>query len=311
LKASAVNIADKIKSIKQFSFENCFMVISEKPINYGVQLKIADNNSQVSVNVYQGKRGVSVVVGGADSELKRHLLIFDSTRTVIRETGKFEIAPAAVWGGSDEAGKGDYFGPLAVAAVSVDKTSAQRLKEIGVRDCKKLGDEKVVQLAEKIKWLDNVFYSEAVLFPKDYNIKYSEFSRIGHNLNDILAQLHAQAARELFQQNPDIEQYIVDKFTADATLAKWFELPKSVKLINVPKAESDIAVAAASVLARALFLQGLEKLDDEFAVQLPKGAAGHVTHYAAKIVRTHGVDILNYCAKKHFKNSLDIAGIVG
>jgi len=309
LKASDVDIADKIKSIKEYAEKENISIISETPINYGIQLKIVDAGSRVTVNVYQGKRGVSVVVGGAESVLKQSLKRFEAARTVASKTTILPTGLPAVWGGSDEAGKGDYFGPLAVAAVSVDKDSAQLLHQLGIRDCKKLNDDKVMFLAEKIRTLDNVSFAEAVLFPVDYNAKYAEFSALGYNLNDILAQLHAQTALELFGKNPGIEQYIVDRFASDATLARWFKLPKSVRLINIPKAESDIAVAAASVLARALFLQGLEKLDAEFAIKLPKGAAGHVTHYAAQIVRERGMDILNYCAKKHFKNSLDIAGI--
>ena len=309
MKASDVNIADKIHEIKEYCEKNDFSIISETPINYGIQLKIVDDKSRITVNVYQGKRGVSVVVGGGESELKRSLQSFEAIKAAAAKPVGMPAVTPTFWGGSDEAGKGDYFGPLAVAAVSVDKNSAKLLQQLGIRDSKKLNDDKVMALAAKIKTLDKVFYAEVVLFPVDYNKKYAEFSMVGNNLNDILAELHAQVALELFSKNPNIEQYIVDRFAADAILAKWFKLPKSVRLINIPKAESDIAVAAASVLARALFLQGLKTLDNEFSIKLPKGAAGHVTHYAVKIVRERGADIIDYCAKKHFKNSLDIAGI--
>ncbi len=310
MKARAVNIAEKIKLIKDYSHSNGLAVFAEKPINYGVQLKISQADAIVSINVYQGKKGVSVVIGGADSELKRSLQNFASSQKIPNVIGALKSAdPVSVWAGSDEAGKGDYFGPLAVAAVGVDKIGAALLAEIGVRDCKKLDDEKVTFLAAKIKKIAHVCFAEATIFPGEYNEKYADLTKHGYNLNDLLAQLHAQVAQEIFAQRPDIEKFIVDRFATDTALGKWFKLPNCVKLINIPKAESDIAVAAASILARANFLQGLGALNDELSLTLPKGAAGHVTHYAAKILKDRGEDVLSLCAKKHFKNSRDIAGI--
>ena len=310
MKARAVNIAEKIKLIKDYSHSTGLTVFAEKPINYGVQLKISQNDSIVSINVYQGKKGVSVVVGGAASELKMVLQNFASGHKSVNEIGTLKLSePALIWAGSDEAGKGDYFGPLAVAAVAVDELGAALLTEIGVRDCKKVDDDKVMILAAKIRKSANVCFAEATIFPKEYNEKYAEFSKQGYNLNDVLAQLHAQVAQQIFAQQPAIEKYIVDRFATDTALGKWFKLPSCVKLINIPKAESDIAVAAASILARANFLQGLTALNQELSLKLPKGAAVHVTHYAAKILQERGEDVLELCAKKHFKNSRDIAGI--
>lgn len=310
MKATNVNLEAKVQSILAFSEERGFVVVSRTPINYGIQLKIASDSARVSVNVYQGKKGISVVVGGAESGLKRTIGAFASAKKPLREAaGEVFSQPVKVWSGSDEAGKGDYFGPLAVAAVSVDAASAQILSEIGVRDCKKLTDERVTVLAGRIRALPEVQYAEVTLFPKDYNSVYAQLSQQGYNLNDLLAKLHAQAVVALFQKMPRIEKHIVDRFTTDVVLKKWFRLPENVIIVNVPKAESDIAVAAASVLARDSFLQGLEQLSAELSLDLPKGAGGHVTSYAAKVVQKYGTDVLQCCAKMHFRNSLEISGI--
>ena len=302
-------LQSKVNELKAYSREHAIEIISEKPINYGVQLRLNKGADKATVNVYSGKKGISIVVGGSDSSLKTALSQFANPSSTQRASSlreSMELSGDDYWAGADEAGKGDYFGPLAVAAVALNSAVAAQLKAVGVRDCKQLSDERVAALAEIVKHSDGTVYSINVLMPWDYNHEYAVLSQTGRNLNDLLAGLHGRTAREVLIAKPDVKRYIVDKFTDDNKLKSWLKVPKHVELVNVTKAESDTAVAAASILARDAFLKGLAQLGREYALTLPKGGGAIATECARDIVRTCGYEVLWHCVKKHFKNSADL-----
>lgn len=201
--------------------------------------------------------------------------------------------------GLDEAGKGDYFGPLCVAACHVKTEDAPKLLEFGIRDSKKLSDHTVLLLSKKIKALCS--FKILKLFPETYNRLYAQFK----NLNTLLAWAHSTVLQDLSSET-HCKKALLDQF-ANPKLVESF-LKKNNQTIDLEqrtKAESDLAVAAASILARAAFLEGLESLRQKFNLHLPKGASNIVE--AGKIaVSQHGAEILSLIAKTHFKSTHEI-----
>lgn len=200
--------------------------------------------------------------------------------------------------GSDEAGKGDTFGPLTVAAVAVSVEKVELLKEAGVTDSKKLSDKRIRLLAP---WLREQFpTAELSLLPEIYNQRYDGGTQ---NVNRLLTGMHLKVLGDL-QAETGIRRAVVDKFgrqspvRASARLAK---LPLEVE--EIVRAElAEPAVAAASVLARERFLVELEQLSAEWAVDLPRGSGSPVPPALRRFLDTHGVDALPNVAKMHFKN---------
>jgi ribonuclease HIII len=198
--------------------------------------------------------------------------------------------------GTDESGKGDYFGPLVVAAVHVNAGLEKHLKEIGVRDCKRLSDRRVLQLAEAIK--NACPYDVVKINPERYNALHAKFG----NLNILLAWAHARAIENLLGK-VESKQVISDQFGDEKYLReKLMKRGKKVELIQRPRAESDIAVAAASVLARATFLKSLETLSGAYGVSFPKGAT-KVEEAGRLFIAAYGPERLGEVAKTHFKTT--------
>lgn len=199
--------------------------------------------------------------------------------------------------GSDEAGKGDYFGPLCIASCSCTKEMIDKLHDLGVQDSKNLSDAKILDLAEKIKRF--VPYETVIIYPKTYNELYGKFN----NLNRLLAWAHGQAIQALHEKAPQ-DYIIIDQFSKDKLVEKLLskKLP-SLKIIERTKAESDLVVACASVLAREAFLTGLKKLSAKADFDLPKGASNIVIQKARQLVEKSGKEILTSVAKMHFKTT--------
>lgn len=205
------------------------------------------------------------------------------------------------WIGVDEAGKGDYFGYLVVAGVLVDDEAAGKLREIGVKDSKMLSDSAVSKLSTKIR---KICKHEVVrISPEKYNLLYKKFK----SLNKLLAWGHARVIENLLQKN-QADHVITDKFGEESFLKKTlFEHGKKAKIIQKVRAESDPAVAAASILARAEFLRTLKMLSLEVGYSLPKGAT-HVEETAKNLVIKYDESVLDFVAKKHFKTTKRVLG---
>jgi ribonuclease HIII len=204
--------------------------------------------------------------------------------------------------GVDESGKGDYFGYLVVAAVYVDEKISDELKKLHVRDSKLLSDSSAMKTAASIRKICK--YDVVLISPKKYNSIYSKFK----SLNYLLAWGHARAIENLLGKIPSAEYAISDKFGDEKYVKNaMLEKGKKIKLIQMHRAESDIAVAAASIVARAEFLSTLGKLSDEWGMKLPKGAA-HVIADGKEFVKMKGENNLQNVAKLHFKTTKDILG---
>ncbi|HEX6884642.1 MAG TPA: ribonuclease HIII [Planctomycetota bacterium] len=198
--------------------------------------------------------------------------------------------------GSDEAGKGDYFGPLVVVAVRADARERAELVRAGVADSKTLSDERVGILAPALE--KRYAFASEVLMPVEYNAEHART----RNLNPLLAELHARCIRKLASPGALV---LVDKF-ADERLIATRLADLALELHQRTKAEREPVVAAASVIARNLFLEGLKRLSEESAIDLRKGAGEPTDRSAREFVRLHGREALGRVAKLHFKNTQKI-----
>lgn len=200
--------------------------------------------------------------------------------------------------GIDESGKGDYFGPLVIAAVFVDATTQEELRLMEVRDSKKISDGRILELAPDIKLICP--HSVVAIGPQKYNELYAKI----RNLNRLLAWGHAKALESLLERGIPCERAISDQFGDERLILNALqEKGRTIVLEQRPKAESDLAVAAASILARAEFLIRLKRLSGEVGTTLPKGASPAVELAAKMIIKKHGRDRLGSVAKLHFKTT--------
>jgi ribonuclease HIII len=199
--------------------------------------------------------------------------------------------------GIDESGKGDYFGPLVIAAVFVDATTQRELRLMQVRDSKKISDGRILEMAPDIKTICP--HSVIAIGPQKYNELYAKI----RNLNRLLAWGHAKALETLLER-VTCERAISDQFGNERLILNVLqEKGRKIVLEQRTKAESDLAVAAASILARAEFLLRLKRLSSEVGTTLPKGASPAVELAAKMIVKKHGQERLGLVAKLHFKTT--------
>ena len=204
--------------------------------------------------------------------------------------------------GIDESGKGDYFGPLVIAAVFVTPALEQDLALMQVRDSKKISDGRILELAPDIRLLCP--HSLVAIGPQRYNELYAKIK----NLNRLLAWGHARALENLLQQ-VECDLAIADQFGDERLILNALqEKGKQIRLVQRTKAESDLAVAAASILARAEFLQRLDRLSQELNTTLPKGASPAVELAGRVVVKKYGRDRLGTVAKLHFKTTKQVLG---
>jgi ribonuclease HIII len=213
------------------------------------------------------------------------------------------------WAGVDESGKGDYFGPLVSAAVVVDPSAVDALVAAGVQDSKKLTDKRVRTLAPQVRRLTR--HALTRLVPPRYNALYADFRREGKRLNQLLAWAHIRSLRTLLEAPAGAPPAyaIVDQF-ADARVidlaAKGWTA--DLRIVQFPRAEADVAVAAASILAREAFLDWLRDASARTGVELPKGASPQVVEAARTIAARGGRDALEQVAKLHFATTEKVLG---
>lgn len=204
--------------------------------------------------------------------------------------------------GIDESGKGDYFGPLVIAAVFVDATTQRELALMQVRDSKKISDGRILEMAPDIKMICP--HSVIAIGPHKYNELYAKI----RNLNRLLAWGHAKALENLLER-VSCERAISDQFGDERLiLTALQEKGRKIVLEQRTRAESDLAVAAASILARAEFLIRLKRLSDEVGTTLPKGASPAVELAARMVMKKHGRERLDSVAKLHFKTTQAVLG---
>lgn len=281
--------------------EGVLTICQEKKINFGYQFQIIEGDRKVTLNIYNGKKGLNLVYSG-DSSLEANVRVALGEKTQSISTEISEAYNSSnVWAGSDESGKGDYFGPLVVAAVVVDKSTAGKLMCAGVKDCKLLSDKKILELEDVI--LKNVVDAAVLeMKPHMYNMRYEQVVNQGGKLNQLLGLGHIAALTQVLSRHPETERALIDQFTPSwENVNALKERFPNCNISQTPRAEADLAVAAASVLARARFLHAMEALSDRAGLgEIPKGAGPLVDAFAKELVAKFGKDELGNYAKLHF-----------
>ena len=218
--------------------------------------------------------------------------------------------------GSDESGKGDYFGPLVVCCAYTDDALSAEMQKLGVRDCKQMSNKAVLTVGMQLRrLLGPGGYSIVRFGPAAYNRSYAKMK----NINRMLAWAHGTAIEELLEKQPGCHRVVVDQFApTEATIQRALKpLGKKAEVVQRHKAESDIAVAAASIIAREAFLRAIladtdiVNSEDENPYWPIGSSDPRVRALAEDMVRKHGpVWLMNHC-KAHFQTTDKVLAAVG
>jgi ribonuclease HIII len=307
-----------IKAFRNFVQEKGWSITLERELlNNDFQIRITDGMAIVPVDFFHTG---SVLIQGAPSELKSNLKVWwyaqkeqskppalwDADTLTQTQATATELPPvkpdrsSVAHIGSDESGKGDYFGPLVIAAIYVNPQTEQQLQALNVCDSKLLPDNIVLSLADEIKTICKGSGTVIIYRPERYNQLYKETP----NLNLLLARAHAQAITAVQKQSAS-ELAIVDQFSDDALVNNALaNLGTTIQVEQRPRAEEDTAVATASIVARAEFVKQIVALSRSIGIQLPKGASNpEIVNVGRKIVTSKGRDELAKFAKLHFKTT--------
>ncbi len=279
-------------------------ISEQKEIAYGLQLKVQRADQRANINLYYSeKRGLSQVVGAPKgSGLKDELQMLLMGEAPSSTDAGFHLWYA--WIGSDECGKGDYFGPLIVTAFFCTREQLPELAKIGVQDSKKLSDSSICTVAKQVYTRFPGQQSSLILKPTKYNELIAGFKQQGRNLNDLLAWTHHKVISDLLERDFSAEGVIIDQFSkAQKAKARLSPGNPDLQIIERTGAERDLAVAAASILSRYQFLEARAQLDRRFAMRLPLGAGPGVIKAGKEFVQKYGRERLAEVAKIHFKTT--------
>ena len=313
----AVRKYEKIRSL--LSARN-FTVSDYKEINYGLQFAVKQSNWSGLIRIYQNKKDVVRIdlsqvdrsdsagvvrklIGEGEDVLSQDILPDEKQNGDYKGTSNLTEIQLPLLG-SDESGKGDYFGPLVVACVYADEGISKRLVDAGAKDSKSLSDAQISRIAKKIKGICVDKFSVVEIPPEKYNQMYADFKSEKKTLNDLLAWAHAKSIETLLDR-VDCQTAVIDKFCHDALLTSKLQgKGQQLKIVQVHRAESScVAVAAASIIARERFVTQLNQLGKEYGVRLPKGASDKVVLVARQLVEKNGESIIKKVAKTHFKTT--------
>ncbi len=293
----------EVERILKLTEKNGVILKDRKQIPYGEKLLFEKMSELSSLTIYfSKKKGISTVFGGKDNSLKKLLQgLFLSDFT-----DKFSHNWNA-WLGTDESGKGDFFGPLVAAGFICHKKDVLALRRLGVKDSKMLNDKKIIEIAKKIyeQFSDDI--SVIIVNPKRYNSLYDDFRRSGKKLNQLLAWMHGRIIKDASMKN-NFEAAIVDKFAATQVLLKSLSGLDRINIVQRTKAEEDVAVATASIIARYNFLNKMNEMSKKYEIDFPKGASAKVIEVGKNFVEEFGENRLNEVAKLHFKTFDKIKG---
>jgi ribonuclease HIII len=262
--------------------------------------------AKVNVAVYE--KGPKVVVQGKGTE---EFVSFRLEPEILGEAkvGYEEVHNPEMFAphfGIDESGKGDFFGPLVIAGVYVNGPIAHEFMKAGIQDSKRIGsDARIRALADAIRETRGAVAEIIEIPPAKYNPLYQ---KIG-NLNRLLAWGHARCIENLLGRVPDCPRALSDQFANPALIERALMTKgREIQLDQRTKAESDLAVAAASILARERFIGWLEKTGRRHGVVLPRGVNAQVKQVARDLVAKNSPEILTEVAKTHFKTAAEVGG---
>lgn len=269
---------------------------------YNYEIVVNRGKDETKILVYFGKKGIKKVLqGNEQSDLFKKLkkIVFGSE--LFDQDDELTVDFES-YIGTDESGKGDYFGPLVVASVYVDKKSKMELEKLGVKDSKLLTDSMILSFEKKIKNIVDDHYDVVMISPEKYNQLYESFG----NLNKLLGWAHSKTMENLAQR-VKCKNVITDKFGDEKIIKNELAKKKlELNLYQTPKAERFIGVAAASILARAKVIQWFRFKEKELGINLLKGTNSKVENIARQILKNSNDNYLRKLIKFHFKNSKNI-----
>ena len=267
----------------------------------GMKARAKHNNAVI--NIYNSGK---VMFQGKNAEIVAQQLLPDKSSSTSTSSISKNATSSIKYNqynciGSDEAGSGDYFGPLTVCAAYVTKDHVKILKELGVDDSKKLTDAKIVELAEQL-----VTFIPHSLLTLD-NVKYNERQRAGWSQVKMKAVLHNQAIANVVQKidTHALDYIVIDQFAERGIYQRYAlsDLPFPNKTKFETKGESkSLAIAAASIISRYAFVKHMDQMSKSIKIDVPKGASNKVDLFAAKIIEKLGIEQLDAISKQHFKN---------
>jgi ribonuclease HIII len=291
---AALNI-DQAKKLRTLLTELGFEFVDKEYTLY------AARKGKLNVSVYQ--KGPKVLIQGKDTkdfvEFQLEPLILGEAKLGYEEINDPQMFEPHF--GIDESGKGDYLGPLVIAGVFTDRGICHALMKAGVMDSKKINTPaKIRKLAAVIRATPGVRHHVVTIAPLRYNSLYQDFG----NLNKMLAWGHATVIEQLLLKVPDCPRALSDQFAKEFVLERALAAKKiNIVIDQRTKGESDIAVAAASILARETFIDWMDKTSAAGGIELPLGASRAVIEAARKIVELKGEQALGSVAKLHFKST--------
>ena len=273
-------------------------------LNNGPYIVFQASYSGLTITIYQNKKGKQKVVfagPGALLEAQRWDQTASKTEKETKPSGWLCTENQI---GSDEVGVGDFLLPVTVVAAFVRGKDLKTLAEYGVKDSKKVSDDKIREIAPLL--LKKFFVSRLTLDNEHYN----ELIAQGENLNSIKAKMHNRALLNIFKKFPDTRNIFVDQFVAESKYFSYLNDPKEQKVLNIvfkTKGESFYpCVALASVIARYAFLLEKDALENKYKMKFPFGAGVDANKFATKFIKKYGLDEFNKIAKIHFANYKEI-----
>lgn len=292
---------EKFEEFRQY-LENLGFSFEDRPY----QIFLARKSGLV-VNLYDSGK---IVFGGKNEKLKEDVTDFINSMGAIEvEKPKKEYKGPDLSGktriGTDEVGKGDYFGPLVIAGVLIDNEIEKKLEDLRIKDSKKLSDVTISDTAFEIKKLLDWKQCEVIwISPLKYNILHKKLK----NLNKILGWGHARAIENLLRNGLGCKIAIADQFGDPSHIkTSLMKKGKTIELVQAHRAEEDIAVATASILARETFITKVKEMSENYGVEFPKGAS-QVMDKAKEFIDIYGIGALQNVAKIHFSTTAKVTG---
>lgn len=293
LKENAQKKISELKNILENSGISSTSIVKKE---YNYEFDAIQDGKRIKILLYFGKKGLKLIVQG-DQKSSLYNLVYN----LISDEPKLELTESRIdepnsYIGTDEAGKGDIFGPLIIASVFVNEKSKKELYKIGVRDSKDISDTQIDILADKIKKICKNQFSIVEFKPESYNQTYDLYK----NLNKLLSYGHSKAIKNLLD-DIDVKTVISDKFGNRGLEIHRDKTFSHVEFIDTEKAERFVGVAAASILARNCFNQWFYR-HELLGLQFPKGSSEKAQSFLKMFVKQNHHSELIHFAKLHFKS---------